>query len=254
MVTWVPPSTPCVFSWWIFCHGQQRLSFFLPRVPKDLVGRRKFYHVSDASIVASLMFFSLDCKEIKPVHPKGNQPWIFTGRTDAEAPILWPPDAKSQLIGKDPNALKDWGQEEKGTTEDEKVGWHHQLNGHEFEQALGDSEGQRSLVCWSSWGHKELDTTEWLNHNNIIHPGFLALKTCFQYHLSYWNALWPKTSHSDSLCLFFSLLKEDASPAPFQTHCFGTVNIVLVPAVTCPYAFVCRERHFATREKMNSLL
>ena len=95
----------------------------------------------------------LDSKEIKPVNPKGNQPWIFTGWTGAEALILWPPDVKSWLIGKDPEAGKDWGQEEKGTTEDEIVGWHHWLNGHEFEQTLGDSKGQRSLVCCSPWGH-----------------------------------------------------------------------------------------------------
>ena len=110
----------------------------------------------------------LDCKEIKPVNPKGNQFWIFIGRTDAEAeaPIFWPPDAKSRLIRKDPNAGKDWSQEEKGTTEDELVGWHHWLDGHVFEQALGDSEGQRSLACYSPWGHKELDVTERLNNNN----------------------------------------------------------------------------------------
>ena len=85
----------------------------------------------------------LACKETKPVHPKGNQPWIFIGRTDgeAEAPVLWPPDAKSQLIGKDPDAGKDWRQEEKGTTENEMVGWHQRLNGHEFEQAQGDGDG-----------------------------------------------------------------------------------------------------------------
>ena len=85
----------------------------------------------------------LDCKEIKPVNPKGNQPWIFIGRTDAEAeaPILWPLKAKSWLIGKDPDSGKDWGQEEKGATEDEVVGWHHQVNGHESEQTPGDSEG-----------------------------------------------------------------------------------------------------------------
>ena len=84
----------------------------------------------------------LDCKDIKPVNPKGNQSWIFIGRTDAkaEAPVLWPPDGKSWLIGKDPHAGKDSRQEEKGTTEDEKIGWHHQLNGHEFEQAPGDGE------------------------------------------------------------------------------------------------------------------
>ena len=85
---------------------------------------------------------SLDFKEIKPANPKGNQPWIFIGRTyaEAEAPILWPPDAKSQFTRKDPDAGKDWGQEEKGVTEDEMVGWHHWLNGHEIEQTVGDSE------------------------------------------------------------------------------------------------------------------
>ena len=109
----------------------------------------------------------LDSKEIKPVNPKGSQPWIFIGRTDAEAeaPVLWPPDVKSQLIRKDPDAGKDWRQEEE-TTEDEMVGWHHWLNGHEFEQALGVGEGQGSLVCCNLSGCKELDTTEWLNSNN----------------------------------------------------------------------------------------
>ena len=103
----------------------------------------------------------LDCKEIKPVNWKGNQPWIFIGRTDAEseAPMLWPPDVKSRLTGKDPDVGKDWKQEEKGTTEDSIIGWHHWLNGDEFEQTQGDSEGQRSLECCSSWGHKESDMT-----------------------------------------------------------------------------------------------
>ena len=107
----------------------------------------------------------LDCKEIQPVHPKGNQSWIFIGRTDDEAgaPILWPPDVKSWLIGKDPDAGKDWRREEKGTTEDEMVGWHHWLEGDEFEQVPGVGDGQGSLVYCSSWGHKESDTTEWLN-------------------------------------------------------------------------------------------
>ena len=111
---------------------------------------------------------SLDCKEIKPVNPKGNQSWIVIGRTDAEAetPILWPPDAKNWLTGKDPHAGKDWRQEENGLTEDEMVGWHHWLDGHEFEQAPGDSEGQRSLACCSPWGCEESDTTEWLNNNS----------------------------------------------------------------------------------------
>ena len=107
----------------------------------------------------------LDCKEIQPVNPKGNQSWIFIGRTDAEAetPILWPPDAKNWLTGKDPDAGKDWRQEEKGTTEDEMVGWHHRLDGHEFEQAPGVGVGQGNLECCSPWGHKESDTTERLN-------------------------------------------------------------------------------------------
>ena len=97
-----------------------------------------------------------DCKEIQPVHPKGNQSWIFIGRTDAEAetPILWPLDAKNWLIGKDPDAGKDWRLEEKGTTEDEIVGWHHRLNGHEFEQASGLGDGQGSLACCSPWDHR----------------------------------------------------------------------------------------------------
>ena len=99
----------------------------------------------------------LDCKEIKPVNPKENQPWIFIGRTDAEAPVLWPPDSKNWLIGKDWNAGKDWVYEEKGVTEDEVIGWHHWLNGHDFKQALGDGEGQGGLECCSSLGHKESD-------------------------------------------------------------------------------------------------
>ena len=112
----------------------------------------------------------LDSKEIKPVNPKGRQPWIFIGRTDttAEAPKLWPPDRKSQLIGKDPDAGKDWGQEEKGVTEDEMVEWHHWLNGHVFEQTQGDSEGQASQTCCSSRGCKEFGISEQLNNSNSI--------------------------------------------------------------------------------------
>ena len=107
----------------------------------------------------------LDCKEIQPVHPKGTQSWVLIGRTDAEAetPILWPPDVKSWLIGKDPDAGKDWRQEEKGTTEDEMVGWHHWLDGHGFGWTLGVGDGQGDLACCSPWGRKELDTTERLN-------------------------------------------------------------------------------------------
>ena len=107
----------------------------------------------------------LDCKEIQPVHPKENQSWIFTGRTDVEAetPILWPPDEKNWLIWKDPNAGKDWRREEKGLTEDEMVGWHHRLNGHEFEETPGVGGGQGGLACCSPWGCKESDMTELLN-------------------------------------------------------------------------------------------
>ena len=109
---------------------------------------------------------SLDNKEIKSVNPKGNQPSIFIGRTEVEAPILWPPDVKSWLIRKDPDAQKHWRQEEKGTTEDDMVEWHHRLNEYEFEQTLGDGEGQGSLVCYSPWGRQESDMTEQLNNKN----------------------------------------------------------------------------------------
>ena len=113
----------------------------------------------------------LDYKEIKLVNPKGNQLWIFIGRTDAEAetPILWPPNGKNCLIWKDPDAGKDRRREEKGMTEDDIIGWPHWLNGYEFEQTLGEGEGQGSLVCCSSWAHKELDMTEQLNNNNTMY-------------------------------------------------------------------------------------
>ena len=107
----------------------------------------------------------LDCKEIQPVHSKGDLSWVFIGRTDVEAetPVLWPPDAKSWSIGKDPDAGKDWGQEEKGTTEDKMVGWHHRLNGHGFGWTPGVDYGQGGLVCCGSWGHKEHDWATELN-------------------------------------------------------------------------------------------
>ena len=111
----------------------------------------------------------LDCKEIQPVHPKGDQSWVFIGRTDVETetPILWSPDVKNWLIGKDPDAGKDWGQEEKGTTENEMVGWHHQLDGHESGWTLGVGDGQGGLVCCGSWGCKESDMTERLNWTEL---------------------------------------------------------------------------------------
>ena len=129
-----------------------------------------FYHFTCHKIQYFLkvwyIYEPLDCKEIQPVHPKGNQSWIFIERSDAEAEplILWPPDAKSWLIWKDSDVGKDWRQE-KGTTEDETVGWHHWLNGHEFEQAPGVGDGQGSLVCCSPWGLKESDMTEWTELN-----------------------------------------------------------------------------------------
>ena len=129
----------------------------------------------------------LDCKETQQVYPKGIQPWIFIGRTDAEAPILWPPDMKSWLIWKDPDAGKDGGQEEKRATKDEMVGWHHWLNGCEFEQTQGDNEGQWSLACCSPWGCKKSDMTQWLNSNSlykIFKPPFLPSTTFQSYSFS----------------------------------------------------------------------
>ena len=111
----------------------------------------------------------LDRKENKPVYPKRNHPWIFNGRTDAEAPILWPPAAKNRLTGNNPDAGKDWRQEEKQATEDEMVGWHHQLNGHKSMQTPEHSEGQGSLTCCSPWGHKESDTTDWPTTTYHVH-------------------------------------------------------------------------------------
>ena len=152
----------------------------------------------------------LDCKEIQPVHPKGNQSWIFIGLTDAEAetPIIGPPDAKNCLIWKDPDAGKDWGQEEKGTTEDDMVGWHHWLNGHEFERTLGDIEGQGSLSCCSPWGHAESNTTEQLNNMHqksskdsqhlplvtVLLNGYYQWQNATPYKVSYTLLLFPKYS------------------------------------------------------------
>ena len=112
---------------------------------------------------------SLGLKEIQPVHPKGDQPWVFIGRNDAKAetPVLWPPHAKSWLIGKDSDAGRNWGQEEKGMTEDEMAGWYHQVDGRESEWTPGVGDGQGGLVCYSSWGRKESDTTERMNWTEL---------------------------------------------------------------------------------------
>ena len=149
----------------------------------------------------------LDCKEIQPVHPKGDQSWVFFGRTDAEAetPILWPPDPKSWLVLKDPDSGRDWGLEEKGTTEDKMAGWHHRQNGHGFGWTPGVGDGQGGLACCSSWGHKELDMTEWLNwtemiteEGSLISPHY-SLELCIQMGISSFGTL-----HSNGYIFLFS--------------------------------------------------
>ena len=133
----------------------------------------------------------LDCKEIQPVHSEGDQPWDFFGRNDAKAetPVLWPPHAKSWLIGKDSDVGRDWGQE-KGMTEDEMAGWHHRLDGHESEWTPGVGDGQGGLACCDSWGGKESDTTEWLNWTELI--VILASATLLNSLISY-NSIWVET-------------------------------------------------------------
>ena len=170
-----------------FCLCQQRLSFAfsishiwmweLDRKERWVPKNWCFWIVMLEKTLES----PLDCKEIKPVIPKGNLPWIFIGRTDAEAEVrkLWLLDAKRWLTGKDPDSGKDWRQEEKGMTEDEMVGWQTHVNRHEFEQTSGDGEGQGSLVCCSPWGCEELDATGWLHNNNFIINLFSVFQTSF---------------------------------------------------------------------------
>ena len=142
------------------------------------------------------------------IHPKGDQSWVFTGRTDAEAetPVLWPPHAKSWLFGKDNDAGRDWGQEEKGTTEDEMTGWHHWLDGHESAQTPGVCDGQGGLACCDSWGRKESDTTERLNWLNWLTDRPLStLDIPYDPFSVIWDAvLWPGCfnvqPHSDVGC------------------------------------------------------
>ena len=145
-----------------------------------------------------------------PTSPsKGNQSWIFIGRTDAEAetPILWPPDANSWLIGKDSDAGRDWGQEEKGTTEDEMAGWHHRLNGHEFGWTLGAGDRQGGLVCCDSWGRKNSDTTEQLNWTELkLHKCIHAWKptqSCNENLCTSLNANEPSTLKSLKIRYYF---------------------------------------------------
>ena len=142
--------------WTVKKAEHQRIDAF------DLLCWRRLLRIPWTLVLEKTLESPLDCKEIQPVYPKGKQSWIFIGRTDAEAesPILWPNNVKNWLNGKDPDAGKDWRQEEKGTTEDEMAGWHHRLNGREFEWTLGVGDGQGSLACSDSWCCKELDTTE----------------------------------------------------------------------------------------------
>ena len=146
-------------------------------------------------VLEKILESPLDFMEIQQVHPKGNQSWIFTGRTDAEAetPIFWPLDLKNWLTGKDPDAGKDWRQEEKGMTVDEMVGWHHWLNGHEFEQALGVSDGQGSLACCSPWGCKvrhnwatELNRNQYLTCTYLC-PNHFENSELYFYSYSYYS-------------------------------------------------------------------
>ena len=172
----------------------------------------------------------LDCKEIQPIHPKGNQPWIFIGRIDAEAeaPILWPPDAKKWLIRKDPDAGIDWWQEEKGATEDEMVGRHHRLNGHELEQTLRDSERQGSLACFSPWGCKELNTTWRLNNNQNQrreHEGITR-----------------RNVHSSSLFGFYSLSAQALLYFVLKLSHFCCYHASPLPRVRCIESHVDSER------------
>ena len=173
----------------------------------------------------------LDCKEIKAVNPKGNQFWIFIRRTDAEAeaPILWPPDVKNWLIWKDPDAGKDCRQEEKGMTEDEMVGWHHRLYGHEFEQAPGVGDGQGSLACCRPWSRKEWDTAERLNWTELtgIFPRWPRWqRSCLQCRRSTfypWVRKIPWIKNGNPLQ--YSSLKNSMDRGPWQSTVHGSQGV-----------------------------
>ena len=156
-------SLPFLLQWMTFCHiWLWKLGYKESWAPKNWC----FWTM----VLEKTLESFLDCKGIQSVDPKGNQSWMFIGRTyrEAENSIFWPPDAKNWLTGKDPDAGKGWKWEEKEMTEDEMVRWHHWLDGHEFEQAPGVGDGQGSLTCCSPWGRKESDTTEWLNWTDVF--------------------------------------------------------------------------------------
>ena len=166
------------------------------RVPSESWALKNWYFWT--VVLEKTLDSPLDCKEIQPVHPKGDQSWVFIGRTDVEAetPIIWPPDVKSRLTGKDPDAGKDWRQE-KGTTEDEMVGWHHRLNRHGFRWTPGVGDRQGGLACCGSWGRRvghdwatELNWTEspskpnlyfWFKHGSTSNPGWFVTCVTKQY-------------------------------------------------------------------------
>ena len=170
----------------------------------------------------------LDCKEIQPVHSKGDQSWVFIGRTDAKAetPVLWRPHAKSWLIRNDSDAGRDWGQEEKGRTEDEMAGWHHWLDGHEFEWTPGVGDGQGGLVYCNSWGHKESDMTKWLNWTELNWRTRLWIVIFF--------SAFPYIPHLSSSPSFFS-----KSFPSIYTHLWVSIYTQLNPDLRLPLDFSC---------------
>ena len=154
-------------------------------------------------VLEKTLMSSLDCKEIQPVHPKGDQSWVFIGRTnvEAETPVLWPPDVNSWLIWKAPDAGKDWGEEEKGTTENEMVGWHHRLNGHGFGWTPGVGDRQGCRACCSPWGCKVSDTTERLNWSELNWIFSIAVLVSIVYLVSDLYYFLPSANFG--LCSFF---------------------------------------------------
>ena len=194
----------------------------------------------------------LDSKEIKPVNPRENQPWIFVGRTDAEieAPIFWPPDTKNWLIGKDSDAGQDWRQEEKGTTEDEMIGRHYWLDGHEFEQALGVGDGQGGLACCSPWGHKELNTTEWLKnsleaevHDRWGRLGGLPVSSLHgapappvKSHSNFTHLYSPNLMHFSPGCIFTDSVAHPHPSIHTHWHSFSSIRKPGTADQSCPSA------------------
>ena len=166
-VGWGTYGTSLYYPYSVFCHDIIKSFKVVKKKKKESWAPKNwcFWTV----VLEKILESPLDCKKIQPVHPKGDQSWVFIGRTDVEAetPTLWPPHVKSWLMGKDPNAGKNWGQEEKEMTEDEMAGWHHRLDGHGFGWTPGVGDGQGGLACCNSWGRKESDRTEQLNWTEL---------------------------------------------------------------------------------------